>query len=88
MPIRLRPTELAISRCRSAFESARCGCISFRIDMQGLVSPRVGNENGMLRKLVWTALYATLGAAATMAARRLASRLYRIVTGEEPPTKK
>jgi hypothetical protein len=56
--------------------------------MQGLASPRVGNESGVLRKLVWTALYATLGAAATMAARRLASRLYRIVTGEEPPTKK
>jgi hypothetical protein len=56
--------------------------------MQGLASRRVGNETAMLRKLVWTALYASLGAAATMAARRLASRLYRIVTGEEPPTKK
>jgi hypothetical protein len=56
--------------------------------MQGLASPRVGNETAMLRKLLWTALYASLGAAATMAARRLASRLYRIVTGEEPPTKK
>jgi hypothetical protein len=56
--------------------------------MQGLVSPRVGNESGMLRKLVWTALYAALGAAATMAARRLASRVYRVLTGEEPPTKK
>jgi hypothetical protein len=56
--------------------------------MQGLVSPGVGNESAMLRKLLWTGLYAGLGAAATIAARRLASRIYRIVTGEEPPTRK
>jgi len=56
--------------------------------MQGLPSPRDGNETAMLRKLLWTALYAGLGAAATIAARRVASRLYRIATGEEPPTKK
>ena len=56
--------------------------------MQGLVCPRVGNETAMLRKLFWTGLYAALGAAATMAARRVASRVYRIATGEEPPTKK
>ena len=42
----------------------------------------------MLRKLTWTALYAALGAAATFAARTLASRLYRILTGEAPPVKK
>jgi hypothetical protein len=56
--------------------------------MQGFASRSVGNESAMLRKLLWTALYASLGAAATMAARRVASRVYRIVTGEEPPTKK
>ena len=56
--------------------------------MRGFASTRVGNETAMLRKLLWTALYASLGAAATMAARRVASRVYRIVTGEEPPTKK
>ncbi len=56
--------------------------------MQGLARRRVGNDTAMLRKLLWTALYASLGAAATMAARRVASRLYRIATGEEPPTKK
>ena len=56
--------------------------------MQGLAQRRGGNDTAMLRKLLWTALYASLGAAATMAARRAASRLYRIVTGEEPPTKK
>ena len=42
----------------------------------------------MLRKLLWTALYGGLGAVATMAARRTASRVYRVLTGETPPTRK
>lgn len=42
----------------------------------------------MLRKALWTGLYAGLGAAATIAARRAASKIWRIGTGEEPPTKK
>jgi len=42
----------------------------------------------MLRKSLWTVLYAGLGAGATMAARRAASKIWRIATGEEPPTKK
>ena len=42
----------------------------------------------MLRKLLWSALYGAIGAAATMAARRTASKVWRIATGEEPPTKK
>jgi Protein of unknown function (DUF4235) len=42
----------------------------------------------MLRKLMWTGLYAALGAAATFAARRAASGIWRVATGEEPPTKK
>jgi hypothetical protein len=42
----------------------------------------------MLRKFMWTGLYAALGAAATMASRRAASRIWRVATGEEPPTKK
>jgi hypothetical protein len=37
---------------------------------------------------MWTGLYATLAAGATMAARRAASRIWRVATGEEPPTKK
>ena len=45
-------------------------------------------SRAMLRKLLWTTLYATLGAASTMAARRLASRIWRIATGEAPPTKR
>jgi hypothetical protein len=42
----------------------------------------------MLRKLLWTGLYGALGAAATLAARRAASQIWRIATGEEPPTKR
>jgi hypothetical protein len=42
----------------------------------------------MLRKLLWTGLYAAFGALATVAARRGASGMWRLLTGEEPPTKK
>jgi hypothetical protein len=42
----------------------------------------------MLRKVMWTGLYAILGALATLASRRLSSRIWRILTGEEPPTKR
>jgi hypothetical protein len=42
----------------------------------------------MLRKLLWTGLYASLAAVATMAARKAASGLWRVATGEEPPAKK
>jgi hypothetical protein len=42
----------------------------------------------MLRKLLWTGLYAGMSAGATIAARRAAARVWRLATGEEPPTKK
>jgi hypothetical protein len=42
----------------------------------------------MLRKVLWSAIYGLIAAAATMAARRAASQLYRLVTGEPPPVKK
>jgi hypothetical protein len=42
----------------------------------------------MLRRVTWTALYAILGATATLVSRRLASRIWRIATGEEPPVKR
>jgi hypothetical protein len=42
----------------------------------------------MLRKIMWSGLYALLSAAATMAARRTASRIWRVATGEAPPTRK
>jgi hypothetical protein len=42
----------------------------------------------MLRKALWTGLYGGIGAASTVAARRVASKIWRVATGEEPPTKK
>lgn len=42
----------------------------------------------VLRRLVWTGLYAAVGAGATIVARRAAARIWRLATGEEPPTKK
>ena len=42
----------------------------------------------MLRKLLWTGLYAGLAAVATMATRQAASKIWRLATGEAPPSKK
>ena len=42
----------------------------------------------MLRKLLWTGLYGGLAAGATLAARKAASKIWRIATGEAPPVKK
>ena len=42
----------------------------------------------LLRKALYAGLYALLAAAATMASRRAASRIWRIATGEAPPAKK
>jgi hypothetical protein len=42
----------------------------------------------MLRKLLWTGLYAGVGALATVAARVVASKIWRVATGEQPPVKK
>ena len=39
----------------------------------------------MLRKMLWTGLYAAMGAIATVLARKTATRIWRIGTGEEPP---
>jgi hypothetical protein len=47
-----------------------------------------GNLFEMLRKVMWTAMSGLLTAMAAMGARRAASRLWRIATGEEPPAKK
>jgi hypothetical protein len=54
----------------------------------GLPGRRPGNDEAMLRKLLWTGLYGALGAAATMAARRAASGIWRVATGEKPPAKR
>jgi hypothetical protein len=42
----------------------------------------------MLRRLLWTAIYGLFGALAALAARKAASRVYRIVAGEEPPVRR
>jgi hypothetical protein len=42
----------------------------------------------MLRKALWSGLYAAFGAVATLGARRTASSIWRLATGEEPPQKK
>jgi hypothetical protein len=42
----------------------------------------------LLRKVMWSGLYAAVGAAATIAARRAASSIWRLATGEEPPARK
>jgi hypothetical protein len=47
-----------------------------------------GNLPRMLRKILWSAIYGLIGALATMAAKRVATQLYRVVTGEQPPVKK
>jgi len=47
-----------------------------------------GSEESMLRRVLWMGLYGVLGAAATMAARRAASGIWRVATGEKPPAKR
>jgi hypothetical protein len=42
----------------------------------------------MLRKVLWSAIYGLLAAVATLAARKAATRLYQLVTGEPPPVRR
>jgi Protein of unknown function (DUF4235) len=42
----------------------------------------------MLRKGLWMGLYGIIGAVATMVARRAASGIWRVATGEKPPAKR
>ena len=42
----------------------------------------------MLRKVLWSGLYAGLAAGAAFVARLVASRIWRIATGEDPPKKR
>jgi hypothetical protein len=42
----------------------------------------------MLRKLMWSGLYAGFAAGATLVARRLATKVWVAATGEEPPEPK
>jgi hypothetical protein len=40
------------------------------------------------KRLAWTALQAGLSAVATLAARRVMTKLWNVLTGEQPPSKK
>ena len=42
----------------------------------------------MLRKLLWTGLYGGVAAGAALVARTAASRIWRLTTGEDPPSPK
>jgi hypothetical protein len=42
----------------------------------------------MLRKALWSGIYAAFGAAATMVARRVASGIWRLTRHEEPPARR
>lgn len=42
-------------------------------------------ENDIVKRLVWSALLAGFGAAASIVTARLAAVVYRRVFGEEPP---
>jgi hypothetical protein len=53
-----------------------------------LPNPDHGNLTAMLRKALWMGLYGAIGAAATMLARRAASGIWRVATGEKPPAKR
>jgi hypothetical protein len=42
----------------------------------------------MLRKILWSGLYAGVAAGFAMASRRLAALGWRVTTGEAPPAKR
>ncbi len=42
----------------------------------------------MLRKLLWSGLYAGLAAGAAVITRFIAARIWRLATGEDPPEKR
>jgi hypothetical protein len=52
-----------------------------------LVRGRPGKFIAMLRKVLWNGLFAVFGAAATIAARTAAARIWKLTTGEDPPIK-
>ena len=42
----------------------------------------------MLRKVLWSGLVAGISAGAAMAASKAASSIWRLTTGDEPPSKR
>jgi hypothetical protein len=41
----------------------------------------------MLRKLLWTGLYGAIAALATIVTRKIATKIWRVATGEAPPAR-
>jgi len=46
------------------------------------------SQTGILRTLAWNVLTAIVSAAAALAAKQAADRIWRLTTGEAPPKKK
>jgi hypothetical protein len=59
-----------------------------RITIQVSSKRRRGKQPKMLRKLLWSGLYAGFAASSALAARRAASGIWRLATGEPPPSKR
>src|SRR5206468_12588273 len=83
---RLRRVRAACALQRAAGKRAdRAGVVRVTTRLADQAS---GKHQGMLRKLLWTGLYGGLAAGATLAARRTASAIWRVATGEAPPAKR
>jgi hypothetical protein len=53
-----------------------------------LSGPVGGKQPSVLRKLLWSGLYTGAAAGAAVAARKVAAGVWRLTTGEDPPTKR
>ncbi len=77
-------TLVFLERTRLSLHTRKNKYATFR----RLAKPASRYASIVLRKLMWTGLYASLAAVATLAARKTASAIWRVATGEEPPSKK
>jgi hypothetical protein len=75
---------LLLERTGLSLHTERINMRPFRVSRPSLR----GTLASMLRRLMWTGLYASLAAAATLAARKTASTIWRVATGEEPPVRR
>jgi hypothetical protein len=58
-------------------------------DLKSLLESATTDPKERQRKeLRWRALYTALGAVGTLAARRVATKAWAVLTGEQPPTAK
>jgi hypothetical protein len=74
LPIRLRKLTWRLHRAS--------------ILIQGFSEPAPGKQRNMLRKLLWSGLYAGIAAGTAMASQRVAHFVWRRATGDDPPEKK